>query len=136
MGTPHAGRGLVLRAPQARSVPTTGHLFDGVPREYVWSSHRAYLSQERPWWLSTETTLTLLGSRASAPIDAYRRFMAEEPDVEEIRVVGAALQTRGRQPGPFRSERPAPRSREQWSQVRWRSWLPGWLTSSRLTWGS
>lgn len=32
-------------------------------------------------------TLALLGSRASAPIDAYRRFMAEEPDVEEIRVV-------------------------------------------------
>lgn len=59
----------------------------GDPGEYAWSSHRAYLGHGRPWWLSTEMTFALLGSRTSPPIDAYRRFMAEEPDVEETRVV-------------------------------------------------
>ena len=88
----------------------------GDPIEYAWSSHRAYLSHERPWWLTTEMTFAVLGSRTSAPIDAYRRFMAEEPGVEEINAVRCvagprkgtelaaertlgATEPRGREPG-------------------------------------
>jgi len=66
----------------------------GDPGEYAWSSHRAYLGHGRPWWLHTEMTFALLGSRTSAPLDGYRRFMAEEPDVEEIRVVRCVAEPR------------------------------------------
>lgn len=73
----------------------------GDPGEYAWSSHRAYLGHGRPWWLHTEMTFALLGSRTSAPLDGYRRFMAEEPDVEEIRVVRCVAEPRKpTQPAP------------------------------------
>jgi len=73
----------------------------GDPGEYSWSSHRAYLGHGRPWWLHTEMTFALLGSRTSAPLDGYRRFMAEEPDVEEIRVVRCVAEPRKpTQPAP------------------------------------
>ena len=64
------------------------------PGDYAWSSHRAYLGHGRPWWLHTEMTFALLGSGTSAPIDAYRRFMAEEPDIEETRVVRCVAEPR------------------------------------------
>ncbi len=66
----------------------------GDPGEYSWSSHRAYLGHGRPWWLSTEMTFALLAGRTSAPIDAYRRFMMEEPDVEETKVVRCVAEPR------------------------------------------
>jgi REP element-mobilizing transposase RayT len=85
------------------------------PGEYSWSSHRAYLGHGRPWWLSTEMTLALLGSRASAPMDAYRRFMAEEPGVEEIRAVCCAAEPRKpAQPPP--EGPPGGRSRAAWQR--------------------
>jgi REP element-mobilizing transposase RayT len=66
----------------------------GDPDEYEWSSHRAYLGHGRPWWLHTEMTFALLGNRTAAPLDGYRRFMAEEPDVEEIRVLRCVAEAR------------------------------------------
>lgn len=66
----------------------------GDPGEYAWSSHRAYLGHGRPWWLSTELTFALLGGQPSAAIEAYGRFMAEEPGVEEVRIVRCAVEPR------------------------------------------
>jgi REP element-mobilizing transposase RayT len=74
------------------------------PGGYAWSSHRAYLGHERPWWLSTEMTFALLGSRTSAPIKAYCRFMAEEPDDEEIRAIRCIAE-------PGKPSRPPPEQR-------------------------
>jgi len=57
------------------------------PSEYAWSSHRAYLGAAPPSWLITETTLSLLGGRTGGSVQAYRRFMAEEPDAAETMAV-------------------------------------------------
>jgi len=86
----------------------------GDPGEYAWSSHRAYLGHGQPCWLRTEMTFALLGSRTSVPIEAYRRFMSEDPDSEEIKVVRCVADPRKRtQPASERTPGVArPRTKE------------------------
>ena len=50
------------------------------PRDYRWSSHRAYLGAPCPDWLRIEQVLAVLGSSPDAGRAAYRRFMNEVPD--------------------------------------------------------
>jgi putative transposase len=57
------------------------------PSEYIWSSHRAYLGLAPRSWLLTEPTFSLLGGGTHASMHVYRRFMGEEPDLEEIKAV-------------------------------------------------
>lgn len=49
------------------------------PRDYRWSSHRAYLGAACPDWLSIDPLLGRLGSSVGAARAAYRRFMNEPP---------------------------------------------------------
>lgn len=48
-----------------------------IPQEYPWSGHRAYLGNEALPWLTTETVLSLLGSRIDSARKAYRQFVAD-----------------------------------------------------------
>lgn len=50
------------------------------PRDYRWSSHRAYLGAPCPNWLRIEPVLAVFGSSPDAARTAYRRFMNEVPD--------------------------------------------------------
>ncbi|MDQ1311080.1 MAG: REP-associated tyrosine transposase [Pseudomonadota bacterium] len=50
------------------------------PRDYRWSSHRAYLGAPCPGWLRIEPVLAVFGSSPDAARAAYRRFMNEVPD--------------------------------------------------------
>lgn len=50
------------------------------PRDYRWSSHRAYLGASCPDWLRIEAVLAVFGSSPDAARAAYRRFMNEVPD--------------------------------------------------------
>ena len=80
------------------------------PTEYVWSSYCAYLEPAPPAWLITAPTLALLGGRSDRSVEVYRRFMAEEPGVEETRFVccgedrsrpsGSAQELASALPGP------------------------------------
>jgi putative transposase len=45
------------------------------PADYPWSSHRAYLGQSWPTWLTTDFTLQLLGGEISEAAARYRAFM-------------------------------------------------------------
>jgi REP element-mobilizing transposase RayT len=49
------------------------------PRDYLWSSHRAYLGAPCPRWLRIEPVLEVLGRPADTARAAYRRFMNEAP---------------------------------------------------------
>jgi REP element-mobilizing transposase RayT len=49
------------------------------PRDYQWSSHRAYLGAPCPGWLRIEPVLEVLGRPADTARAAYRRFMNEAP---------------------------------------------------------
>ena len=51
----------------------------GDPRDYRWSSHRAYLGESCPTWLHIGVVLDRLGSLDEAARGAYRRFMSEAP---------------------------------------------------------
>lgn len=53
------------------------------PRDYPWSSHRAYLGAPCPPWLRIEPVLGVLGTMAVAGRRAYQRFMNEVPDDAE-----------------------------------------------------
>ena len=53
------------------------------PRDYRWSSHRAYLGAPCPGWLRIEPVLDVLGTSAGAARAAYQRFMNEAPDDSE-----------------------------------------------------
>lgn len=50
------------------------------PRDYRWSSHRAYLGAPGPNWLRIEPVLAVFGSSRDVARAAYRRFMNEVPD--------------------------------------------------------
>lgn len=50
------------------------------PTDYPWSSHRAYLGQCQPTWLTTGFTLRLLGGDAAEAVQRYRTFMNTSKD--------------------------------------------------------
>ena len=47
------------------------------PGDYRWSSHRAYLGQERADWLATDPVLRMFGRRPSQVREAFARFVIE-----------------------------------------------------------
>ncbi len=53
------------------------------PRDYRWSSHRAYLGTCCPAWLRIEPVLGRLGSSVDTARAAYRRLMRETPAASE-----------------------------------------------------
>lgn len=53
------------------------------PRDYRWSSHRAYLGEPCPEWLCIEPVLGRLGNSIEAARAAYRCLMANAPAVTE-----------------------------------------------------
>jgi putative transposase len=59
------------------------------PRDYRWSSHRAYLGALYPQWLRPETVLRALGPSADAARRAYRRLMNAAPDDTERDAIAA-----------------------------------------------
>jgi putative transposase len=65
------------------------------PTDYPWSSHRAYLGQDQPPWLTTGFTRRLLGGEAADAIDRYRRFMNT---AEDCRWGEGILRPRGDRP--------------------------------------
>lgn len=61
------------------------------PRDYRWSSHRAYLGASCPDWLRVEPALGLLGSTVDVARAEYLRLMHEAPadtDREQLSVIG------------------------------------------------
>ena len=62
--------------------PVRAHLVAD-PRDYRWSSHRAYLGAPYPDWLHPGTLLRVLDPSADAARRAYRRLMNEVPDDAE-----------------------------------------------------
>ncbi len=54
------------------------------PADYPWSSHRAYLGLTKKPWLTTQVALRMLVRRGASPVEAYRRFMLEDPDPAEV----------------------------------------------------
>jgi hypothetical protein len=50
------------------------------PRDFPWSSHRAYLGAPCPDWLRIDRVLAVFDSSPDAARAAYRRFMIEVPD--------------------------------------------------------
>ena len=53
------------------------------PRDYCWSSHRAYLGASCPQWLRIEPVLGRLGSSVDTARAAYRRLMSDAPAAAE-----------------------------------------------------
>lgn len=48
------------------------------PREYPWSSHRAYLGEDPPEWLTLDWVLSFFGETATNARRAYATFMASD----------------------------------------------------------
>jgi putative transposase len=46
--------------------------------DYPWSSHRSYLGQAGPAWLTTAPTLAMFGESTSEAMVAYQRFVADD----------------------------------------------------------
>jgi len=85
--------------------PVRAHMVTD-PRDYPWSSHRAYLGAPCPGWLRIEAVLDVLGTSADTARTAYRRFMNAVPDDSAREAI--TLATR---PGPVQrggTELPAP----------------------------
>lgn len=61
------------------------------PRDYDWSSHRAYLDDGGPGWLTTAPVLGLLGATDDAARVAYRRLMGEAPGETDRDAVSVSL---------------------------------------------
>jgi len=85
--------------------PVRAHLVTD-PRDYRWSSHRAYLGAPYPHWLRPEMVLRVLGPTADAARTAYRRLMNEMPDDAERDVIAASAR-----PGRRRRGKTDPSSR-------------------------
>jgi len=55
--------------------------------QYVWSSHKGYLSKAKKWsWLYKDFVLQMLTDQISSQIRIYKQFMAQQQDVDFIRV--------------------------------------------------
>jgi hypothetical protein len=56
--------------------------------QYVWSSHKGYLSKARKWnWLYKDFVLQMLTAQISIQIRIYKQFMAQEQDEDLVRVL-------------------------------------------------
>jgi len=77
------------------------------PRDYPWSSHRAYLGGTCPSWLQVDSVLGMFGATTDAAHLAYRRYLGEAPDASERDHIAVAVRTSAS--GPARSRLPAPR---------------------------
>lgn len=83
------------------------------PRDYRWSSHRAYLGAPCPNWLRIEPVLAVFGSSPDVARAAYRRFMNEVPDDSDRDAItpnarrgpanhrGSGSPARAREPGSY-----------------------------------
>lgn len=69
------------------------------PRDYRWSSHRAYLGAAGPDWLRIAPVLDRLGPSADASRAAYRQFMSEAPAATEREALSPTAR-----PGPTRAK--------------------------------
>jgi hypothetical protein len=58
--------------------------------DYPWSSHRAYLGEFRPAWLSVQPVLRMFGSPDDAARAAYRSFIGAAVDADELQAIGVA----------------------------------------------
>jgi REP element-mobilizing transposase RayT len=59
--------------------------------QYVWSSHRGYLSKAKKWsWLYKHFVLHALTANKNRQIQVYKHFMAQEPDQD----LGRALESK------------------------------------------
>ncbi len=84
--------------------------------DHEWSSHLAYLGRVRTEWLVTSLALGALGEHPPVAMAAYRPFMANEPDADELRHIRppigrgkAATPTRPPAIRPVRPRRAQPR---------------------------
>ena len=57
------------------------------PSEYRWSSHNAYLTLTGPSWLTIDTVAAMFSSKTSSARDAYRRFMAQLPSENTVKLL-------------------------------------------------
>ncbi len=63
------------------------------PRDYQWSSHRAYLGAPCPEWLRIAPVLGRLGSSVDAARSAYRCLMSEAPAAGEREALSPIAQS-------------------------------------------
>ncbi len=78
------------------------------PRDYAWSSHRAYLGDTCPGWLRIDSVLGMFGAPTAAARLAYGRYLGEVPDASEKDQIAVAV--RPGAPGPGQCHSPTPRS--------------------------
>lgn len=52
--------------------------------DHAWSGHRAYLKLAKVPWLTTNVVMKMLGRGSRDSIEAYRRFMSEAREAEDI----------------------------------------------------
>jgi hypothetical protein len=56
--------------------------------QYVWSSHKGYLSKARKWnWLYKQFVLNMLTTQKNSQIQVYKQFMAQEQDENLARLL-------------------------------------------------
>jgi REP element-mobilizing transposase RayT len=56
--------------------------------QYVWSSHRGYLSSAKKWnWLNKHFVLQMLSAKTNRQIEVYKQFMAQEQEQDLVRVL-------------------------------------------------
>jgi len=56
--------------------------------QYVWSSHRGYLSKAKKWnWIYKHFILDMLTTQINSQIQIYKQFMAQEQDENLVRVL-------------------------------------------------
>ncbi len=60
------------------------------PRDYAWSSHRAYLGGSCPAWLCIDSVLGRFGTPVAAARVAYGRYLGEVPDATEQEQISVA----------------------------------------------
>lgn len=77
------------------------------PRDYPWSSHRAYLGGTCPGWLRIDSVLGMFGAPTNAARVAYGRYLGEVPDASEQDQIGVAV--RPGASGRAKSHSPAPK---------------------------
>ena len=55
--------------------------------QYVWSSHKGYLSKAKKWnWLYKDFVLQMLTDQINSQIRIYKQFMTQQQDEDLIRV--------------------------------------------------
>lgn len=52
--------------------------------DYAWSGHRAYLKLAKVPWLTTNGVMKMLGRGSRNPLEAYRKFMTEADEAEDV----------------------------------------------------